>query len=36
MVMDAGRIVELESPAVLLQNKSSIFYGMAQSAGIVH
>ncbi|KAF5296657.1 hypothetical protein FQR65_LT10197 [Abscondita terminalis] len=35
IVLDRGNIVEYESPPNLLQNKHSIFYGMAKDAGLV-
>ena len=35
MVMDAGRLVELDSPEALLAKKDSTFYSMAKDAGIV-
>ena len=35
MVMDAGRLVELDSPEALLARKDSTFYSMAKDAGIV-
>lgn len=35
MVLDKGEVVELDSPQQLLNNTQSIFYSMAQDAGIV-
>ncbi len=35
MVLDKGRIVEFDSPQVLLSKKRSVFYSMAADAGIV-
>lgn len=35
MVLDRGQLVEYAPPAQLLQDKNSIFYGMAKDAGIV-
>ena len=35
MVLDAGRIAEFDNPQTLIENKSSIFYGMAKDAGLV-
>lgn len=35
IVLDKGYIVEFDSPSNLLQNKQSIFYGMAKDAGLV-
>ncbi|XP_052772990.1 multidrug resistance-associated protein 1-like isoform X2 [Mya arenaria] len=35
MVLDQGRIKEMDSPQSLLQNSDSIFYGMAADAGLV-
>lgn len=35
IVLDKGNIVEFDPPATLLQNKQSIFYGMAKDAGLV-
>ncbi|CAH1794809.1 unnamed protein product, partial [Owenia fusiformis] len=34
MVLDAGKVAEFEAPQDLLQNKDSIFYGMAKDAGL--
>jgi len=35
MVLDAGRIVEFDSPSDLLKNNKSVFYGMAKEAGLL-
>ncbi|XP_060581167.1 multidrug resistance-associated protein 1-like isoform X5 [Ruditapes philippinarum] len=35
MVLDQGKIKEFQSPQELLQDKDSIFYGMAADAGLV-
>ncbi|XP_021344771.1 multidrug resistance-associated protein 1-like, partial [Mizuhopecten yessoensis] len=35
MVLDAGVIREYEIPHILLQDKETIFYGMAKDAGLV-
>ncbi|XP_069125383.1 multidrug resistance-associated protein 1-like [Argopecten irradians] len=35
MVLDAGEIREYEAPHTLLQDKDTIFYGMAKDAGLV-
>ncbi|XP_060071681.1 multidrug resistance-associated protein 1-like [Ylistrum balloti] len=35
MVLDAGVIREYKAPHVLLQDKDSVFYGMAKDAGLV-
>ncbi|CAG5119556.1 unnamed protein product, partial [Candidula unifasciata] len=35
MVLDNGKIKEFDSPQNLLQNPSSVFYGMARDAGLV-
>ena len=32
--MDAGKLVEFDHPAVLLRNKSSIFYDLVKETGI--
>lgn len=34
MVLDSGKIVEFDSPSVLLNNKQGHFYAMAKDAGI--
>ncbi|KAL3281370.1 hypothetical protein HHI36_004580 [Cryptolaemus montrouzieri] len=33
LVMDAGRVKELDHPFILLQNKEGVFYGMVQQTG---
>jgi ATP-binding cassette subfamily C (CFTR/MRP) protein 1 len=35
IVLDRGLLVEYDTPEALLQNKESIFYGMAKDAGLV-
>ena len=35
MVLDAGKIKEFDTPEVLLQDKKSVFHGMAKDAGLV-
>ena len=35
IVLDAGMIAEFDTPKALLDNKNSIFYGMARNAGLV-
>lgn len=35
LVLDAGYVAEFDSPTNLLDNKQSIFYGMAKDAGLV-
>lgn len=35
IVLDKGMVVEFESPDLLLQDKTSMFYGMAKDAGLV-
>lgn len=36
MVMDKGQIKEFKSPSQLLKDKSSIFFSLAQEAGLVN
>jgi len=36
MVLDRGHIKELAPPQELLQDKTSVFYGMAKDANLVH
>ncbi|KAL4216369.1 hypothetical protein ACF0H5_024096 [Mactra antiquata] len=35
MVLDAGMIIEFDSPKTLLQDTDGVFYGMAKNAGLV-
>jgi ABC-type multidrug transport system fused ATPase/permease subunit len=35
IVLDQGMIAEFDSPKTLLENNTSIFYGMAKNAGLV-
>ncbi|OQV17405.1 Multidrug resistance-associated protein 1 [Hypsibius exemplaris] len=35
MVLDQGKIKEFDAPSALLQDKNTIFYGLAKDAGIV-
>ena len=35
MVLDAGKIVEFDTPETLLNNNRTIFYGMAKEAGLI-
>jgi len=35
MVLDKGRIAEFDSPAKLLADQNSIFYGLATKHGLV-
>ena len=35
MVLDAGKIKEFETPEALMNNRKSVFYGMAKDAGLV-
>jgi len=34
LVLDQGRLVEMNSPSTLVQNTSSVFHGMAKDAGL--
>lgn len=36
MVLDKGKIVELDSPRTLLQNEDGVFYSMAKDANLVN
>ena len=36
IVLSGGRIVEFDSPGVLLTNSQGVFYGMAKDAGLVN
>ena len=35
LVLDKGKVKEFDSPKNLLNNKTSVFYGMAKDAGLV-
>lgn len=35
LVLDTGSIVEYDSPKNLMNNKRSVFYGMALDAGLI-
>lgn len=35
MVLDKGQLIEFASPKELLQDKNSMFYGLAEDAGLV-
>lgn len=35
LVLDKGQVAEYQSPKSLLDNRNSIFYGMAKDAGLV-
>jgi ABC-type multidrug transport system fused ATPase/permease subunit len=35
MVLDKGRIVEIDSPKKLLSNTNGIFYSMVRAAGLL-
>lgn len=34
MILDQGKLMEFDSPKKLLENKLSLFYGMAKDAGL--
>ncbi len=36
MVLDAGKIVEYATPQELLDDETSVFYGMARDAGLTN
>ncbi|KAL7039873.1 hypothetical protein ACKWTF_000156 [Chironomus riparius] len=36
IVLDAGKVAEFDSPHALLEDRNSIFYGMAKNAGLVN
>ncbi|EDQ90327.1 uncharacterized protein MONBRDRAFT_18722 [Monosiga brevicollis MX1] len=35
MVLDKGKVIEFDSPAALLATRTSVFYGMAESANLI-
>ncbi len=35
MVLDKGQVVEFDMPTSLLEDKSSIFHGLAREAGLI-
>jgi ABC-type multidrug transport system fused ATPase/permease subunit len=35
LVLDAGKVVEFDSPQTLLNNRRSVFYSLAKEAGLV-
>ncbi len=35
MVLDKGKIVEFDSPKILLSNSNGIFYSMVKTAGLL-
>ncbi len=35
IVLDQGKIIEMDTPKNLLENKNSVFYSMAMEAGLV-
>lgn len=35
LVLDKGKVVEFDAPKSLLKNKKSLFYSMAQQAGLI-
>lgn len=35
MVLSDGKIIEFDTPETLLQNRKSVFFGMAKDAGLV-
>ncbi len=36
MVLDAGRMIEFDPPGDLLNNKTTVFYSMANDAGLTN
>jgi ATP-binding cassette subfamily C (CFTR/MRP) protein 1 len=36
LVLDGGKLKEFDSPAVLLENKTSLFYAMVKDSGLIN